>query len=63
MTDILEHTRPDDYDPDAAEWIDVTTVCSSFQIEMDVTRAGHYRHRNPRALGPWVRGLPKETDQ
>ncbi|WNL50765.1 hypothetical protein RPALISO_178 [Ruegeria phage RpAliso] len=52
--------RPDDYDPEDAHWVDVTRIGSAYQEEMDLSREGHYRHRNVMSFGAWQKGRPDE---
>lgn len=49
--------RPDDYDPPGADWMDCTTVGSAFEMQVDLTRPAHYRHRLVSDLGTWREGM------
>lgn len=59
--------REEDYDVPGADWIDVTTMGSTYEEQTDKSRsAGAWRHRR-RAVGtepnlPWKRGCaPAQT--
>ena len=47
----------EDYDPGDADWHDTTVVGSNYQIEIDVSTMGHFRHRMISPPGPWAKGL------
>lgn len=56
-----EWGRSDDYDPEGADWIQVSTIGSDFEQQMDRNREDHFRHRHILSRGPWTHGpAPKE---
>ena len=46
----------DDYDPEDANWIDLTTLGSDYEVQIDVDRENHYRHRERSFGSPWKEG-------
>lgn len=58
-----DYARPDaDYDPEGAEWHDVTTAGSDHEIQIDLARPDHFRHRFPQHFGPWIEGRPESKE-
>lgn len=50
------HSRDFDHHNPAAEWIDITTLGSDYEEQMDARRFGQYRHRPAFSNLPWRDG-------
>lgn len=49
----------EDYDPPGAEWHGVDVLGGDYQVQIDMNRAGHYRHRSY-DHGAWKEGPAPE---
>lgn len=59
-----DYVHVNDYDPPDADWIDYASLATSYRLQVDANKPGHYRHRYPGELGPWVKGHPAtENDE
>lgn len=47
-----------DYDRPDADWIEVSALGQTHQLQIDANNVGHYRHRKMSVGEPWVEGLP-----
>lgn len=58
-----DYSRSDDYDDEEADWLDCNTIGSAYGIQIDLNKAGHYRHRDLDLRGPWMPGVPPEGEK
>ncbi len=50
------HSFDQDYDPDGANWVDITRLGSPWDEQIDIAVEGHYRHRKALTSEPWRKG-------
>lgn len=60
MTEHTNYDNVDDYNPPEIRWIDITTLGSVYQVQVDMNNAQHFRHRNVSLYGPWIKGKPDD---
>ena len=61
---MMKSAEPE-YDPPGATWLNATMIGFIYGVEMDASRAAHYRYRrrdpmSGMGIGPWMKGYPDD---